>query len=69
MNSSSNDCIIEKAKLKKWGILNFARKPKSTINLQKVEGASLSENGINQVKQLIEYLSKEQSKHSIMLLR
>ncbi|XP_043669255.1 uncharacterized protein LOC122629650 [Vespula pensylvanica] len=61
LNTEDNDCIIEKAKLKKWGILNFARKPKSTINLQKVEGASLSENGINQVKQLIEYLSKEQS--------
>ncbi|XP_014614832.1 PREDICTED: uncharacterized protein LOC106792821 isoform X2 [Polistes canadensis] len=59
LNTEDNDCIIEKAKLKKWGI--FARKPKSTINLQKLEGVSLSENGINQVKQLIEYLSKEQS--------
>ncbi|XP_015186045.1 PREDICTED: dentin sialophosphoprotein-like [Polistes dominula] len=59
LNTEDNDCNIEKAKLKKWGI--FARKPKSTINLQKLEGVSLSENGINQVKQLIEYLSKEQS--------
>lgn len=59
----SNDCINEKTKLKKWGLLSFSKKPKSTINLQKgVEGASLSEDGINQVKQLIEYLSKEQSK-------
>lgn len=60
---SSNDCINEKAKLKKWGLLSFSKKPKSTINLQKgVEGASLSEEGINQAKQLIEYLYKEQSK-------
>lgn len=59
----SNDCFNEKAKLKKWGLLSFTKKPKSTINLQKgVEGASLTEDGINQVKQLIEYLSKEQSK-------
>ncbi|KAK2584158.1 hypothetical protein KPH14_006589 [Odynerus spinipes] len=61
LNTEDNDCTAEKAKLKKWGILNFARKPKSTINLQKIEGVSLSEDGINQVKQLIEYLSKEQS--------
>lgn len=60
---NSNDCINEKTKLKKWSLLSFSKKPKSTINLQKeVEGANLSENGINQVKQLVEYLSKEQSK-------
>ncbi|XP_043526456.1 uncharacterized protein LOC122537400 isoform X1 [Frieseomelitta varia] len=58
----SNDCINEKTKLKKWSLLSFSKKPKSTINLQKgIEGVSLSEDGINQVKQLIEYLSKEQS--------
>ncbi|XP_017759079.1 PREDICTED: uncharacterized protein LOC108549996 [Eufriesea mexicana] len=62
LNTEDNDCINEKAKLKKWGLLSFSKKPKSTINLQRgVEGASLSENGINQVKQLIEYLSKEQN--------
>ncbi|XP_031844081.1 uncharacterized protein LOC116431995 [Nomia melanderi] len=62
LNTEDNDCINEKAKLKKWGILSFAKKPKSTINLQKgIEGASLSEDGINQVKQLIEYLSQEQN--------
>ncbi|XP_076645482.1 uncharacterized protein LOC143354964 isoform X2 [Halictus rubicundus] len=62
LNTEDNDCINEKAKLKKWGLLGFAKKPKSTINLQKgIEGASLTEDGINQVKQLIEYLSKEQN--------
>ncbi|XP_060822392.1 uncharacterized protein LOC132910615 [Bombus pascuorum] len=62
INTEDNDCINEKTKLKKWGLLSFSKKPKSTINLQKgVEGASLSEDGINQVKQLIEYLSKEQN--------
>ncbi|XP_076298264.1 uncharacterized protein LOC143217645 isoform X1 [Lasioglossum baleicum] len=62
LNTEDNDCINEKAKLKKWGLLGFAKKPKSTINLQKgVDGASLTEDGINQVKQLIEYLSKEQN--------
>ncbi|XP_076628840.1 uncharacterized protein LOC143345518 [Colletes latitarsis] len=62
LNTEDNDCFNEKAKLKKWGLLSFTKKPKSTINLQKgVEGASLTEDGINQVKQLIEYLSKEQN--------
>lgn len=62
LNTEDNDCINEKTKLKKWSLLSFSKKPKSTINLQKgVEGASLSEDGINQVKQLIEYLSKEQN--------
>ncbi|XP_078043397.1 uncharacterized protein LOC144473420 [Augochlora pura] len=62
LNTEDNDCINEKAKLKRWGLLGFAKKPKSTINLQKgVEGANLTEDGINQVKQLIEYLSKEQN--------
>ena len=62
LNTEDNDCINEKGKLKKWGLLSFTKKPKSTINLQKgAEGASLSEDGINQVKQLIEFLSKEQN--------
>ncbi|XP_017888249.1 uncharacterized protein LOC108629853 isoform X2 [Ceratina calcarata] len=61
LNTEDNDCVNEKAKLKKWGLLSFTKKPKSTINLQKSEGACLTEDGINQVKQLIEYLSKEQN--------
>ncbi|KAG7200985.1 hypothetical protein KM043_003341 [Ampulex compressa] len=62
LNAEDNDCVGEKAKLKKWGLLSFAKKPKSTINLQKgSEGANLSEEGINQMKRLIEYLSKEQN--------
>ena len=59
----SNECVIEKAKLKKWGLLSFSKKPKSTMNLQKGnEGAALTHEGINQVKRLVEYLSKEQCK-------
>ena len=47
--------------MKKWGLLHFSKKPKSMINLQKgMEGASLTKEGINQVKQLVKYLSKEQ---------
>lgn len=53
--------VTEKAKLKKWGILHFTKKSKSTLNLQKgAEGGSLTKEGINQVKKLVEYLSKEQ---------
>nr|XP_012147067.1 PREDICTED: protein PF14_0175 isoform X1 [Megachile rotundata]XP_012147068.1 PREDICTED: protein PF14_0175 isoform X1 [Megachile rotundata]XP_012147069.1 PREDICTED: protein PF14_0175 isoform X1 [Megachile rotundata] len=60
--NTEDDCINEKTKLKKWGLLSFSKKPKSTINLQKgMEGASLSEDGINHMKQLIDYLSKEQN--------
>nr|XP_034196046.1 uncharacterized protein LOC117611818 isoform X2 [Osmia lignaria] len=62
LNTEDSDCINEKTKLKKWGLLSFSKKPKSTINLQKgIEGANLSEDGINQMKQLIDYLSKEQN--------
>lgn len=59
----SIDCIPEKAKLKKWGLLAFAKKPKSTLSLQKeADGAILCEKGIKQVKQLIEYLSRDECK-------
>lgn len=59
----SNDGITEKARLKKWGLLSFTKKPKSLVNLEKgTEGVTLSEDGINHVTQLIDYLSKEQSK-------
>jgi broad specificity phosphatase PhoE len=55
--------ITEKAKLKKWGILHFSKKSKSMPNVQKgPEGAALTKDGINQVRQLVEYLSKEQCK-------
>lgn len=59
----SSDGITEKARLKKWGLLNFTKKPKSSVNLEKgTEGVTLSEDSINHVTQLIDYLSKEQSK-------
>jgi len=47
----------------KWGLLSFIKKSKSSINLEKgTEGVMLSEDGINHLTQLIDYLSKEQSK-------
>lgn len=59
----SSDGINEKARLKKWGLLSFTKKSKSSINLEKgTEGVMLSEDGINHLTQLIDYLSKEQSK-------
>ena len=58
-----NDPISEKAKLKKWGILHFSKKPKPVTSLQKgVEGATLTKEGICQVKQLVNYLSREECK-------
>ncbi|XP_020299111.1 rho GTPase-activating protein gacM-like isoform X2 [Pseudomyrmex gracilis] len=57
----SVDGINEKAPLKKWGLLSFAKKSKSSINTDKTEGITLSEDGIKQVMQLVEYLSKEQN--------
>ncbi|XP_012268866.2 uncharacterized protein LOC105693480 [Athalia rosae] len=61
--NTEDDCVVEKAKLKKWGLISFSKKPKSIINLQKgvSEGAPLTHEGIVQVKQLIEYLSIESS--------
>jgi len=58
-----SDGITEKARLKKWGLLSFTKKSKSSVSLEKgTENVMLSEDGINQVTQLIDYLSKEQSK-------
>ncbi|KAL6434929.1 hypothetical protein ACFW04_005237 [Cataglyphis niger] len=62
LNTEDNDGITEKARLKKWGLLSFTKKPKSSVNLEKgTEGVTLSEDGINHVTQLIDYLSKEQN--------
>ncbi|XP_074107938.1 uncharacterized protein LOC141533136 [Cotesia typhae] len=67
INTEDNDPVTEKAKLKKWGLLNFSKKPKSMVmNLHNQkhgvspEGSALTTEGINQVKLLIAYLSKEQ---------
>ncbi|XP_020299112.1 rho GTPase-activating protein 19-like isoform X3 [Pseudomyrmex gracilis] len=59
--NAEDDGINEKAPLKKWGLLSFAKKSKSSINTDKTEGITLSEDGIKQVMQLVEYLSKEQN--------
>ncbi|XP_029678828.1 uncharacterized protein LOC115244943 [Formica exsecta] len=62
LNTEDNDGITEKARLKKWGLLSFTKKPKSSVNLEKgTEGVTLSEDGISHVTQLIDYLSKEQN--------
>ncbi|XP_043473896.1 uncharacterized protein LOC122506010 isoform X2 [Leptopilina heterotoma] len=59
--SSCNDCVMEKAKLKKWGLISFSKKPKSSLNLHKgPEGVPLTQEGIKQVKRLINYLSQEE---------
>lgn len=59
----SNDCVMEKAKLKKWGLISFSKKSKSSLNLHKgSEGTPLTQEGIKQVKRLINYLSQEECK-------
>ncbi|XP_063992154.1 uncharacterized protein LOC135170350 [Diachasmimorpha longicaudata] len=61
INTEDNDAVTEKTKDKKWGFLSFSKKPKSLMNLQqKGESTALTSEGISQVKQLMEYLSKEQ---------
>ncbi|XP_015127105.1 uncharacterized protein LOC107048452 [Diachasma alloeum] len=61
ITTDDNDPVTEKTKDKKWGFLSFSKKPKSLMNLQqKGESTALTNEGINQVKQLMEYLSKEQ---------
>ncbi|XP_018338619.1 PREDICTED: uncharacterized protein LOC108746382 isoform X2 [Trachymyrmex septentrionalis] len=60
--NTEDDGITEKARLKKWGLLSFTKKSKSSVNLEKgTEGVMLSEDGINHLTQLIDYLSKEQN--------
>ncbi|XP_029173648.1 uncharacterized protein LOC114942443 isoform X1 [Nylanderia fulva] len=60
LNTEDSDGINEKARLKKWGLLSFTKKPKSSVNLEKgTEGVTLSEDSISHVTQLIDYLSKE----------
>ncbi|XP_071566450.1 uncharacterized protein [Temnothorax nylanderi] len=60
--NTEDDGTTEKARLKKWGLLSFTKKSKSSVNLDKgTEGGMLSEDGINHLTQLIDYLSKEQN--------
>ncbi|XP_011172974.2 uncharacterized protein LOC105205321 isoform X2 [Solenopsis invicta] len=60
--NTEDDGTTEKARLKKWGLLSFTKKSKSSVNLEKgTESVMLSENGINHLTQLIDYLSKEQN--------
>lgn len=61
---------MEKAKLKKWGLISFSKKPKSSLNLHKgPEGVPLTQEGIKQVKRLINYLSQEECKFISVLIK
>lgn len=61
---------MEKEKSKKWGLLSFSKKPKSMMNLQNKSDTSiaLTNDGINQIKLLIEYLSKQDCKFIITFI-
>ncbi|XP_077261685.1 uncharacterized protein LOC143897167 isoform X1 [Temnothorax americanus] len=61
--NTEDDGTNEKARLKKWGLLSFTKKSKSSVNLDKGTdgGGTLSEDGIDHLTQLIDYLSKEQN--------
>ncbi|XP_044738330.1 rho GTPase-activating protein 19 [Chrysoperla carnea] len=54
LQTDDNECISEKAKFKKWGLF-----PKKSKCRGVMEGAPLTQEGICQVYQLIEFLSKE----------
>lgn len=54
----SNGAPSEKFKLKKWHLVTNAKKPK---NKGVMDGAPLTQEGICQAYQLIEFLKKEQS--------
>lgn len=54
----SNGAPSEKSKLKKWNLVSSAKKPK---NKGVMDGAPLTQEGICQAYQLIEFLKKEQS--------
>ena len=62
---SSNECLSDKSRLKKWSLVPFNKKSKSRGVL---EGAPLTHEGICQVYQLIEFLKKEQSKFNVVCL-
>lgn len=59
----SSECPAEKDKLRqllKWGLAPFTKKGRQTPKVG-LEGQSLTKQVINQVYQLIEFLSKEES--------
>lgn len=53
-----SDCLNDKSKFKKWNLVSFGKKPKLRGIM---EGAPLTQEGICQVYQLIEFLKNEQS--------
>ncbi|RZC31864.1 RhoGAP domain containing protein, partial [Asbolus verrucosus] len=58
LNTDENEGLSDKNKLKKWCIVPFNKKSKSRGIM---EGAPLTQEGICQVYQLIEFLKKEQN--------
>ncbi|XP_021919562.1 uncharacterized protein LOC110829787 isoform X2 [Zootermopsis nevadensis] len=62
LNTDDCECSSEKAKsrLQKWGFVPFSKKGKCVVK-GVMEGAPLTQEGICQVYQLIEFLSKEQN--------
>lgn len=64
--SYRNECFSDKNKLKKWSLVPFNKKT-TTKNRGIMEGAPLTQEGICQVYQLIEFLKKEQSLCSMFI--
>lgn len=54
-----NDCPTDKSKLKKWNLVPFGKRKLRGV----MDGAPLTQEGICQAYQLIEFLRKEQSIH------
>lgn len=58
LNTEETDLLTDKSKLKKWGLGAFGKKIKTKCI---AEGTPLTQEGICQVYQLIEFLKKEQN--------
>ncbi|KAK4883467.1 hypothetical protein RN001_006786 [Aquatica leii] len=57
--STDDDALLERTKWKKWSFIPFNKKTKSNKGI--MDGIPLTQEGICQVYQLIEFLKKEQS--------
>ncbi|KAJ8962003.1 hypothetical protein NQ314_005785 [Rhamnusium bicolor] len=55
LNTDDNECFTDKGRMKKWALVPFGKKSKSRGVM---EGAPLTQEGICQVYQLIEFLKK-----------
>nr|XP_023013315.1 rho GTPase-activating protein 19 [Leptinotarsa decemlineata] len=66
INTDERECFSEKGKLKKWNLAPFFKKAKFRGVM---EGAPLTQEGICQVYQLIEFLKKEENMKSEGIFR